>query len=122
MSSSTSSALHCTGSDLIGKNQGWLWASEDTALGSALQVAFIHKPSKSLLTADVISHMAFKKGEGPKPSLPPSGEPCDNCTLENICDNYNPRISSAMHASFAGNRRTLLQWLNFHMKSKSMAA
>ncbi|CAL5224919.1 g7685 [Coccomyxa viridis] len=36
------------------------------------QVAFIHKPSKSLLTADVISHMAFKKGEGPKPSLPPS--------------------------------------------------
>ncbi len=37
-------------------------------------MAFIHKPSKSLLTADVISNMAFKKGEAPKPSLPPSGE------------------------------------------------
>lgn len=38
------------------------------------QVALIHKPSQSLITADTIAHMAAEVGGAPKPSLPPSSE------------------------------------------------
>jgi len=48
---------------------------EERPYRCAQQVALIHKPSQSLLTADTFLHMAAKQGEAPKASLPPSGEP-----------------------------------------------
>ena len=43
--------------------------------GDVAQVAFIHRPSQSMVPRDALAHMAAKAGGTPETSLPPAGEP-----------------------------------------------